>query len=58
MQLFAAKLTEKNLILLNPSKAKEYYNSYLKKKEHKISKSIESNYPATKSYRKQNSYRT
>ena len=47
-------LLETKLIVkkADPSNAKEYYNSYLKRKKCKTGKTIENNYSATKSYRK------
>ena len=40
LQLFETKLTEK----IPEENTKEYYNSYLMRKKHKISKAIKSNY--------------
>ena len=49
LHLFATKLTEK---MPSPSNTKQYYNSYLKRKKHKISKTNKNNYSSTKGYRK------
>ena len=47
LQLFATKLTEKYLILVMQ---REYYNTYLKRKKLKISKTTKNNYSTTKNF--------
>ena len=47
--LLSTKLIEK---IPNPSNAKWYYNSYLKRKKYKIGNTIRVNYLSIKSYRK------
>ena len=45
--MLAAKLK-----MHDPSNTKEYYQSYLKRKNAKLGKATKNNYPATKNYQK------
>ena len=45
----ATKLIDK---IADSTNAKEYYNSYFKRKKYKIGKAVKSNYSATKNYTK------
>ena len=47
LQSFANKLTEK---MLDPRNAKDHCKSFIRKKPHKIGKTIKNNYSATKNF--------
>ena len=46
--LLATKLTEK---IPDPRNAKEHYQSYIRKKKHKINKTIKNNYSGNKNFK-------